>query len=82
MGFDPVVVAVTVATASPAPTFVDDLSSLVRTAIGLWRASVVIAAAARAAGLVVELHSCRGAYLEGVTRASAEALRRLQLSVR
>eukprot|EP00969_Alexandrium_andersonii_P312803 13821382-Alexandrium_andersonii.AAC.1 len=28
MGFDPVVVAVTLATGSPAPTYVDDLSSL------------------------------------------------------
>eukprot|EP00969_Alexandrium_andersonii_P044322 1945673-Alexandrium_andersonii.AAC.1 len=70
------------ATAAPAPTFVGDLSSLVRTAIGLWRASLVITAAARAAGLVIELHSCRGALLEGVSRAGAEALRRLQLEVK
>eukprot|EP00969_Alexandrium_andersonii_P281898 12461810-Alexandrium_andersonii.AAC.1 len=65
LGFDPAVAAVSMATAAPAPTFVDDLSSLVRTAMGLWRASLVITAAARAAGLVIELHSCRGAQLEG-----------------
>eukprot|EP00969_Alexandrium_andersonii_P063767 2808435-Alexandrium_andersonii.AAC.1 len=51
LGFDPVVAAVSVATVVPAPTFVDDLSSLVRTTIGLRRASLVIVAAAKAAGL-------------------------------
>eukprot|EP00969_Alexandrium_andersonii_P135578 5997601-Alexandrium_andersonii.AAC.1 len=51
IGFDPVVTAIVTATAAPAPTFADDLSSLVRTAIGLRRASLVIVAAARAAGL-------------------------------
>eukprot|EP00969_Alexandrium_andersonii_P254817 11263862-Alexandrium_andersonii.AAC.1 len=51
LGFDPVVAAVSMATAAPAATLVDDLSSPVRAAIGLWRASLVITAAARAAGL-------------------------------
>eukprot|EP00969_Alexandrium_andersonii_P200804 8870985-Alexandrium_andersonii.AAC.1 len=82
LGFDPAVKAVVTATAAPAPTFVDDLSSLARAAIGLWRASLVIVAAARAAGLVIELRRCRGAILEGVSRVGAESLRRLQLDVR
>eukprot|EP00969_Alexandrium_andersonii_P145270 6424703-Alexandrium_andersonii.AAC.1 len=33
---------------------------LVSTLIGLWRASAAILSAAKAAGLAVELHSCRG----------------------
>eukprot|EP00969_Alexandrium_andersonii_P300589 13289455-Alexandrium_andersonii.AAC.1 len=33
-------------------------------ASGLWRTSLCLLAAASAAGLVVELHHCRGAYTE------------------
>eukprot|EP00969_Alexandrium_andersonii_P221898 9800101-Alexandrium_andersonii.AAC.1 len=41
------------------------MSLFSRALIGFWRASLAILAAAHAAGLVVDLHHCRGAVLEG-----------------
>eukprot|EP00969_Alexandrium_andersonii_P278941 12328096-Alexandrium_andersonii.AAC.1 len=40
------------ATLAPVPTHVDDEAALVATLLGLWRASLVVLAAGRAAGLV------------------------------
>eukprot|EP00969_Alexandrium_andersonii_P188779 8342287-Alexandrium_andersonii.AAC.1 len=59
VAFDPVVVAAFSASRAPTPAFVDDVAMLVSTLVGLWRASAAILSAAKAAGLVVELHSCR-----------------------
>eukprot|EP00969_Alexandrium_andersonii_P087506 3860921-Alexandrium_andersonii.AAC.1 len=53
----------------------------VTTLVGLWRASAAILSAAKAAGLVVELHSCRGAVVCQVDRQVLTGLRRLQLTV-
>eukprot|EP00969_Alexandrium_andersonii_P094972 4194901-Alexandrium_andersonii.AAC.1 len=61
VAFDPIIVAAFSASRAPSPAFVDDVSMLVITLVGLWRASAAILSAAKAAGLVVELHSCRGA---------------------
>eukprot|EP00969_Alexandrium_andersonii_P230450 10177014-Alexandrium_andersonii.AAC.1 len=44
--------------------YVDDVAVTVQRAMGLWRASLCLLAAACAAGLVVELHHCRGAYAD------------------
>eukprot|EP00969_Alexandrium_andersonii_P131145 5799694-Alexandrium_andersonii.AAC.1 len=54
---------------------------LVSTLVGLWRASAAILSAAKAAGLVVELQSCRGAIVSQVDRQGLTGLRRLQLTV-
>eukprot|EP00969_Alexandrium_andersonii_P027621 1205258-Alexandrium_andersonii.AAC.1 len=81
VAFDPVVVATFSASRAPTPAFVDDVAKLVSTLVGLWRASVAILSAAKAAGLVVELHSCRGAVVSQVDRQVLTGLRRLQLSV-
>eukprot|EP00969_Alexandrium_andersonii_P306594 13553587-Alexandrium_andersonii.AAC.1 len=61
LAFDPVIVAAFSASRAPTPAFLDDVSMLVSTLIGLWRASAAILSATKAAGLVVELHSCPGA---------------------
>eukprot|EP00969_Alexandrium_andersonii_P028619 1250040-Alexandrium_andersonii.AAC.1 len=54
---------------------------LVTTLVGLWRASAAILSAAKAAGLVVELHSCRCAVVSRVDPGVLAGLRRLQLTV-
>eukprot|EP00969_Alexandrium_andersonii_P146985 6499804-Alexandrium_andersonii.AAC.1 len=64
------------------PTYVDDEAVLVATLLGLWRASLVVLSAGRAAGLVVELHQRRGAVVAGLEPELATALCRLQLDVR
>eukprot|EP00969_Alexandrium_andersonii_P090921 4013473-Alexandrium_andersonii.AAC.1 len=51
LAFDPVSTAVHSATLAPVPTYVDDEAALVATLFGLWRASLVVLAAGRAAGL-------------------------------
>eukprot|EP00969_Alexandrium_andersonii_P299459 13239805-Alexandrium_andersonii.AAC.1 len=61
VAFDPIVVAAFSASRAPTPAFIDDVAMLVSTLVGLWRASAAIRSAAKAAGLVVELDSCRGA---------------------
>eukprot|EP00969_Alexandrium_andersonii_P319953 14136129-Alexandrium_andersonii.AAC.1 len=66
LAFDPVVTAVHSATLAPVPTYVDDEAVLVATLLGLWRASLVVLSAGRAAGLVVALHQCRGAVISGL----------------
>eukprot|EP00969_Alexandrium_andersonii_P220605 9743084-Alexandrium_andersonii.AAC.1 len=53
---------------------------LVSTLVGLRRASAAILSAAKAAGLVVELHSCWGAVVSQVDRQVLTGLRRLQLA--
>eukprot|EP00969_Alexandrium_andersonii_P038698 1696443-Alexandrium_andersonii.AAC.1 len=63
VGFDPVIYAVEVLTGGPTPTYVDDLAMLLQRLLGLRRASMAVLAAAKAAGLVVDLHHCRGAML-------------------
>eukprot|EP00969_Alexandrium_andersonii_P354927 15443285-Alexandrium_andersonii.AAC.1 len=54
---------------------------LVSSLVGLWRASAAILSAAKAAGLNVELHSCRGAVVSRVDHRVLVGLRRLQLTV-
>eukprot|EP00969_Alexandrium_andersonii_P191925 8476519-Alexandrium_andersonii.AAC.1 len=54
---------------------------LASTLVGLRRASAAILSAAKAAGLVVELHSCRGAMVSRVDHRVLTGLRRLQLTV-
>eukprot|EP00969_Alexandrium_andersonii_P140872 6230645-Alexandrium_andersonii.AAC.1 len=54
---------------------------LVSTLIGLWRASAAILSAAKSAGLVVELHSCRGAFVSQVATRVVAGPRRLLLTV-
>eukprot|EP00969_Alexandrium_andersonii_P355283 15444030-Alexandrium_andersonii.AAC.1 len=61
VGFDPVIYTVEVLTGGPAPTYVDDLAVLLRRLLGLRRARMAVLAGAKAAGLVVDLHHCRGA---------------------
>eukprot|EP00969_Alexandrium_andersonii_P154346 6822708-Alexandrium_andersonii.AAC.1 len=61
VGFDPVIFAVDTLTGGPTPTYVDDLAVLLQRLAGLRRASIAVLAAAKAAGLVVDLHHCRGA---------------------
>eukprot|EP00969_Alexandrium_andersonii_P073093 3225440-Alexandrium_andersonii.AAC.1 len=48
--------------------------------MGLWRASLCLLAAASAAGLVVELHHCRGAFTD-CDASQVAHLARLQLRV-
>eukprot|EP00969_Alexandrium_andersonii_P198342 8759538-Alexandrium_andersonii.AAC.1 len=50
-------------------------------ALGLWRASLCLLAAASAAGLVVELRRCRGAFAE-CEPGQLAFLAQLQLRVR
>eukprot|EP00969_Alexandrium_andersonii_P291547 12886058-Alexandrium_andersonii.AAC.1 len=57
------------------------LVRLVSTLVGLWRASAPILSAAKAAGLAVELHSCRGTVVSQADRQVLTGLRRLQLTV-
>eukprot|EP00969_Alexandrium_andersonii_P167214 7391443-Alexandrium_andersonii.AAC.1 len=81
VGFDPVIYAVEVLAGGPAPTYVDDLAVLLRRLLGLRRASMAVLWAAKAAGLVVDLHHCRGAVVTNVTEAWALALTRVQCKV-
>eukprot|EP00969_Alexandrium_andersonii_P192452 8500816-Alexandrium_andersonii.AAC.1 len=60
VGFEPVIYAVETLTGGPT-TYVDDLAVLLQQLLGLRQASMAVLAAARAAGLVVDLHHCRGA---------------------
>eukprot|EP00969_Alexandrium_andersonii_P071448 3153843-Alexandrium_andersonii.AAC.1 len=64
--FDPAAVAAFSASRAPTPAFTDDVSMLVSTLVGLWRASAAILSTAKAAGLVVELYLCRGAMVSHV----------------
>eukprot|EP00969_Alexandrium_andersonii_P162065 7162921-Alexandrium_andersonii.AAC.1 len=81
LGFDPIIFSVEGLTGRPTPTYVDDVAITVQRALGLWRASLALLAAACAAGLVVELHHCRGG--AAACQASELAfLARLQLRVR
>eukprot|EP00969_Alexandrium_andersonii_P100830 4447728-Alexandrium_andersonii.AAC.1 len=59
--FGPVIYAVEVLTGGPTPTYVGDLAVLLQRLLGLRRASMAVLEAAKAAGLVVDLHRCRGA---------------------
>eukprot|EP00969_Alexandrium_andersonii_P063644 2802294-Alexandrium_andersonii.AAC.1 len=57
VGFDPVIYAVEILTGGPTPTYVDDLAVLLQR-LRLRRASTAVLSAAKAAGLVVDLHRC------------------------
>eukprot|EP00969_Alexandrium_andersonii_P162361 7175953-Alexandrium_andersonii.AAC.1 len=51
LGFYPVVFSVEGLTGRPTPTYVGDVAITVQRALGLWRASLALLAAACAAGL-------------------------------
>eukprot|EP00969_Alexandrium_andersonii_P010706 466366-Alexandrium_andersonii.AAC.1 len=81
LGFDPIITAVEGLTGRPTPTYVDDVAITVQQALGLWRASLALLAAVGAAGLVVELHHCRGGIAAGREVGELAFLSRLQLRV-
>eukprot|EP00969_Alexandrium_andersonii_P218546 9653563-Alexandrium_andersonii.AAC.1 len=68
-------------TGGPTPTYVDDLLVLLQRLAGLRRASMAVLSAAKAAGLVVDLHHCRGAVVTNVAEERVLALTRLQCKV-
>ena len=82
IGFDPIVAGLGPCVRAANPTFVDDLLALVRRLLGIWRASLFILAAAKAAGLHIDLHTCRQTVFSGVPGKVAWALSRLMLDVR
>eukprot|EP00969_Alexandrium_andersonii_P025791 1126010-Alexandrium_andersonii.AAC.1 len=63
VGLDPVIFAVETLTGGPTPAYVDDLAVLLQRLARLQRASLAVLAAAKTAGLVVDLHHCRGAVI-------------------
>eukprot|EP00969_Alexandrium_andersonii_P280944 12421152-Alexandrium_andersonii.AAC.1 len=66
-------------TGRPTPSCVDDVATAVQRAIGLRRASLAPLAAAGAAGPVVELRHCRGAFAAEGSRAEVAFLAKMQL---
>eukprot|EP00969_Alexandrium_andersonii_P148507 6564364-Alexandrium_andersonii.AAC.1 len=79
LGFDPIIVAVEGLAGRPTPTYVDDVAIAMQRAIGLWRASAALLAAAGAAGLVVDLHRCRGGIATSSSHGELAFLAKLQL---
>eukprot|EP00959_Pyramimonas_sp_CCMP1952_P077869 1627733-Pyramimonas_sp.AAC.1 len=60
MGYDPLISAHSNITADDDPAYVDDLAALLSSTKQTLRAAIALPWAARAAGLLVEAHRCRG----------------------
>eukprot|EP00959_Pyramimonas_sp_CCMP1952_P186818 3906610-Pyramimonas_sp.AAC.1 len=70
MGYDPLISALSSITADDDPAYVDNLAALLSSMKQTLRAAIALPWAARAAGLLVEAHRCRG-----IRTAGSEALR-------
>eukprot|EP00959_Pyramimonas_sp_CCMP1952_P033644 706805-Pyramimonas_sp.AAC.1 len=60
MGYDPLISAISSITGDDDPTYVDDFAALLSTTKQALRAAIAPPWAAKAAGLLVETHRCRG----------------------
>eukprot|EP00959_Pyramimonas_sp_CCMP1952_P347407 7276304-Pyramimonas_sp.AAC.1 len=67
IGYDPIITAISDVTGDSCPTFVDDLASLLQDATQTLRATIAFTWASRAAGLLVNCHTCCGVEAQGNT---------------
>ena len=81
MGYDPIIETVAAAAASPCPTYVDDLASLVQQAEQALRVAIALPWASHCAGFLVQSHECRGLILTHVPEGLPELCEQLPITL-